>query len=200
MAISLDKGGMVNLTKMNDQLRRVLVGLGWQANSGGGPEFDLDASAFLLARNGKVRNDNDFIFYGNLNQNEDMEDLLGLGVIHMGDNLVGGTGQQDDEQMKVNLTAVPASVERIVFTVTIYNYDKYGQNFGQVSNAYIRVVDDESGQELVHYDLTEDYSTKTAIVAGELSREGNGWKFTAVGTGYENGLRELCLNYGVNVR
>ena len=192
MAVSLSKGQKVDLTKGNPGLSKIIVGLGWDTNKyDGGADFDLDAAAFLLAANGKVASDSDFIFYGNLKHSSG-------GVEHMGDNLTG-EGDGDDEQIKVNLAAIPASVEKIGFTVTIYEAESRKQNFGQVSNAYIRIVDETSNTELIHYDLGEDFSIETAVVVGELYRNKGEWKFNAIGSGFQGGLKALCQNYGVNV-
>ena len=192
MAVSLSKGQKVDLTKGNPGLSKIIVGLGWDTNKyDGGADFDLDAAAFLLAANGKVASDSDFVFYGNLKHSSG-------GVEHMGDNLTG-EGDGDDEQIKVNLAAVPASVDKIGFTVTIYEAESRKQNFGQVSNAYIRIVDETSNAELIRYDLGEDFSIETAVVVGELYRNNGEWKFNAIGSGFQNGLRGLCQNYGVNV-
>lgn len=192
MAVSLSKGQKVDLTKTNPGLSKIIVGLGWDVNKyDGGSDFDLDAAAFLLAANGKVAGDSDFVFYGNRKHSSG-------GVEHMGDNLTGA-GDGDDEQIKVNLSAVPASVEKIDFTVTIYEAESRKQNFGQVSNAFIRIVDEASNAELIRYDLGEDFSIETAVVVGELYRNNGEWKFNAIGSGFQGGLKALCQNYGVNV-
>ena len=192
MAVSLSKGQKVDLTKGNPGLSKIIVGLGWDTNKyDGGADFDLDAAAFLLAANGKVASDSDFVFYGNLKHSSG-------GVEHMGDNLTG-EGDGDDEQIKVNLAAVPASVDKIGFTVTIYEAESRKQNFGQVSNAYIRIVDETSNAELIRYDLGEDFTVETAVVVGELYRNNGEWKFNAIGSGFQGGLKALCQNYGVNV-
>ena len=192
MAVSLSKGQKVDLTKGNPGLSKIIVGLGWDTNKyDGGADFDLDAAAFLLAANGKFASDSDFVFYGNLKHSSG-------GVEHMGDNLTG-EGDGDDEQIKVNLAAVPASVDKIGFTVTIYEAESRKQNFGQVSNAYIRIVDETSNAELIRYDLGEDFSVETAVVVGELYRNNGEWKFNAIGSGFQGGLKALCQNYGVNV-
>ena len=192
MAVNLSKGQKVDLTKGNPGLSKIIVGLGWDTNKyDGGADFDLDAAAFLLAANGKVASDSDFVFYGNLKHSSG-------GVEHMGDNLTG-EGDGDDEQIKVNLASVPASVEKIGFTVTIYEAESRKQNFGQVSNAYIRIVDETSNAELIRYDLGEDFSVETAVVVGELYRNNGEWKFNAIGSGFQGGLKALCQNYGVNV-
>ncbi len=192
MPISLQKGQKVSLTKDNPGLQKVVVGLGWDVNQfDTGGDFDLDAAAFLLADNGRVPDQADFIFFGNL------ADPSGS-VQHLGDNLTG-VGDGDDEQIKVNLASVPAGVSKIAFTVTIYDAEQRQQNFGQVNNAFIRIYNEENGEELVRYDLGEDFSIETAIVFGELYKNGNEWKFNAIGSGYQGGLAALCANYGVDV-
>lgn len=192
MAVSLTKGQKVDLTKGNPGLSRILIGLGWDTNRyDGGADFDLDAAAFLLGAGGKVAGDGDFVFYGNLKH-------ASGSVEHMGDNLTG-EGEGDDEQIKIDLDKVPASVEKIDFTVTIYDADVRRQNFGQVSNAFIRVVDEATGTELIRYDLGEDFSIETAVVVGEIYRHSGEWKFNAIGSGFQGGLHALCQNYGVNV-
>lgn len=192
MAVSLSKGQKVDLTKGNPGLNNLLIGLGWDTNKyDGGSDFDLDAAAFLLAGNGKVASDADFVFYGNLSH-------ASGGVVHTGDNLTG-EGEGDDEVIKVDLSKVPATVEKIDFTVTIYDAESRGQNFGQVSNAYIRIVNQANNTELIRYDLGEDYSVETAVVVGELYRNNGEWKFNAIGSGFAGGLAALCKNFGVNV-
>lgn len=190
MPISLQKGQKVDLTKGNPSLKHVLVGLGWDVNRyDGGFDFDLDASAFLLGANGQTPNTDAFIFYGNLKHPSGA-------VEHMGDNLTG-EGEGDDEQIMVDLTKIPDSIEKIAFTVTIYEAEQRRQNFGQVDNSYIRIVDSDTGKELIRYDLGEDFSIETAIVVGEIYRHGGGWKFNAVGSGFQGGLAALCANYGI---
>lgn len=192
MAVNLSKGQKVSLTKGNPGLSKIIVGLGWDTNKyDGGFDFDLDAAAFLLGANGKVTSDADFVFYGNLKH-------ASGAVEHMGDNLTGD-GEGDDEQIKINLSAVPANIERIGFTVTIYDADVRKQNFGQVSNAYIRIFDEANNTELIRYDLGEDFSIETAVVVGEMYRNNGEWKFNAIGSGFQGGLEALCKNYGVNV-
>ena len=192
MAISLQKGQKVDLTKSNPGLTKVLVGLGWDTNKyDGGSDFDLDAAAFLLGDNGKVTSDGDFVFYNNLKHNSNS-------VNHLGDNLTG-QGDGDDEQIKIDLTKVPSNFSKISFTVTINDADARRQNFGQVSNAFIRVCNEESGEELIRYDLGEDFSIETAVVVAELYRNGSEWKFNAIGSGFQGGLAALCKNFGVNV-
>ena len=192
MAVNLTKGQKVDLTKGNPGLRNLRVGLGWDTNKyHGGSDFDLDASVFLLGANGKVRSNLDFVYYGNLKHNSGS-------VEHLGDNLTGGGGG-DDEQIKVNLAAVPADVERITVAVTIYDAENRRQNFGQVSNAYIRIVDEATHNEVIRYDLGEDFSVETSVVVGEIYRYKGEWKFTAIGSGFKGGLKAMCLNYGVNM-
>ena len=192
MAISLKKGQKVDLTKTNPGLKEVLIGLGWDTNKyDGGKDFDLDASVFLLGASGKVASDDDFVFYGNLKHKSGS-------VEHLGDNLTGA-GEGDDEQIKIDLSKVPADVEKIDFTVTIYEAEERKQNFGQVENAFIRVVDATNNKELIRYDLGEDFSIETAVVIGELYRNKGEWKFNAIGSGFSGGLASLGKNYGVNV-
>lgn len=192
MAVSLTKGQKVDLTKTNPGLKKIVVGLGWDVNKyDGGSDFDLDAAAFLLNAGGKTASDADFVFYGNLKHSSGS-------VEHMGDNLTG-EGEGDDEQIKIDLSVVPASVEKIDFTVTIYDSETRKQNFGQVSNAFIRIVDESNGSELIRYDLGEDFSIETAVIVGELYRNNGEWKFNAIGSGFQGGLKALCQNFGVNV-
>ncbi len=192
MPVSLQKGQKVSLTKGNPGLKNVVVGLGWDVNQfDTGGDFDLDAAAFLLTDSGKVSSSEDFVFYGNLSHPSGS-------VQHMGDNLTGA-GDGDDEQIKVNLTAVPADISKIAFTVTIYESEQRRQNFGQINNAFIRIYNEENGEELLRYDLGEDFSIETAAVFGELYKNGNEWKFNAIGSGYQGGLAALCANYGVDV-
>ena len=192
MGISLQKGQKVELTKANPGLKKVVVGLGWDINKyDGGHSFDLDATAFMLGDSGKVTQDEDFIFYNN------PRDAAGS-VVHLGDNLTG-VGEGDDEQITVDLSKVPANIQSIAFTVTIHEAEERGQNFGQVSNAFIRVFKPDSGEELIRYDLSEDYSVETALVVGGLYRHGSEWKFNAIGSGFQGGLVALCQNFGVNI-
>lgn len=190
MGVTLAKGGNVSLSKAAPNLTKVQIGLGWSARSTTGADFDLDASALLCA-NGRVLGDEYFVFYNNLKSPEGS-------VEHTGDELVGGTGG-DDETILVDLTAVPERVDKIVFPVSIYEADSRAQTFGQVSGAYIRVVNQADDAELARYDLTEDASTETAMIFGELYRYGGEWKFRAVGQGYASGLRGIALDFGVNV-
>ena len=192
MAVSLQKGQKVDLTKGNPGLTKIMVGLGWDVNQyDGGSDFDLDAAAFLIGENGKVPTDDEFIFYGNLAHKSES-------VVHQGDNLTG-EGDGDDEQILVDLTKVPANIAKIAFTVTIYDADVRRQNFGQVSNSFIRIVDEVSGNEMIRFDLGEDFSIETAVVVGELYRHNGEWKFNAIGGGFSGGLHALCRQYGVNV-
>lgn len=192
MPINLSKGQKVDLTKKNPGLKKIMVGLGWDVNAfDSGFDFDLDAAAFMLDASGKCPSDKEFIFYGNLVHSSE-------GVKHMGDNLTG-EGEGDDEQILVDLTKVPANIERIAFTVTIYEAEARHQNFGQVSNSYIRLVDETTGTEMIRYDLGEDFSIETAIVVGELYRNNGEWKFNAIGSGFQGGLAALCGHYGIDV-
>ena len=190
MPISLQKGQKVDLTKGNPTLKHVLVGLGWDVNRyDGGFAFDLDASAFLLGANGQTPNTDAFIFYGNLKHPSGA-------VEHMGDNRTGA-GEGDDEQIKIDLSKVPANIEKIAFTVTIYDAETRNQNFGQVGNAFVRIYNEATGEEMMRYDLGEDFSIETAAVFGELYKHGSEWKFNAIGSGFYGGLAALCANYGV---
>ena len=191
MGVSLSKGGNVSLTKEAPNLTAVVVGLGWDARTTTGSDFDLDASALLLDAAGKVVSDKHFIFFNNLKSPDGS-------VEHTGDNLTG-EGEGDDEAIKVNLAGVPADVDKIVFPVSIYEGESRQQSFGQVRNAFIRVVNQAGGAELARYDLTEDASTETAMVFGELYRNGAEWKFRAIGQGYASGLRGIAQDFGVNV-
>lgn len=191
MSINLSKGQKVDLTKGNPSLKSIMVGLGWDVNAfDSGADFDLDASAFLLGASGKCPTEREFIFYGNLEHSSGS-------VKHMGDNLTG-EGEGDDEQIMVDLSAVPTNVERIAFTVTIYDAERRRQNFGQVSNAYIRIVDEATNTELIRYDLGEDFSIETAVVVGELYKKDGDWKFNAIGSGFQGGLAALCGHYGID--
>ena len=191
MAISLNKGGNLSLSKTDPSLNQVLIGLGWDARATDGVDFDLDASAFLLAANDKVRAETDFIFY---NQTRSPEGS----VEHTGDNRTGA-GDGDDEAIKIDLAKVPAEVQKIAITVTIHDAESRGQNFGQVQNAFIRVVNDQTNVEIVRFDLNEDYSTETAMIFGELYRHNGEWKFRAVGQGYNGGLSAMCRQYGISI-
>ena len=192
MPVSLQKGQKVSLTKDNPGLKKVVVGLGWDVNAfDTGGDFDLDAAAFLLGDSGKVADSDDFVFYTNLTHSSGS-------VVHQGDNLTG-IGDGDDEQIKVDLSKVPDSVTKIAFTVTIYEAEQRRQNFGQVNNAFIRIYNEETGEEMIRYDLGEDFSIETAAVFGELYKNGGEWKFNAIGNGFQGGLAALCANFGVEV-
>ena len=190
MPVNLKKGQKVDLTKGNPGLTNVVVGLGWDTNAfDTGGDFDLDAAAFMLSDSGKTTRSEDFVFYGNL------KDPSGA-VEHLGDNLTGA-GDGDDEQIVVDLTRVPANITHIAFTATIYEADERNQNFGQVNNAFIRIVDKSNGAELLRYDLGEDFSIETAVVFGELYKHNGEWKFNAIGNGYQGGLAALCASNGI---
>lgn len=189
MAISLNKGGNLSLSKTDPNLVRILIGLGWDERVTDGAAFDLDASAFLLTVNGKVRGDHDFIFYNQLKSQDDS-------VEHTGDNR-SGLGDGDDETLLVNLSKVAPEVEKIAITVTIHDAQARSQNFGQIANAFIRIVNQDTQVEVVRFDLAEDYSTETAMVFGEVYRHNGEWKFRAVGQGYSGGLAAMCQQYGI---
>lgn len=192
MAVSLSKGQKVSITKGNPGLSKVIVGIGWDVNQfDTGTDFDLDATAFLLTDSGKVSNEKDFVFFGNLTHPSGA-------VTHMGDNRTGA-GEGDDEQIKVDLALVPSNINRIAFAVTIYDAETRRQNFGQVSNSFIRIVNEATGEEILRYDLGEDYSIETAAIFGELYRHNGEWKFNAIGSGYQGGLAAICASYGVEV-
>lgn len=194
MGVNLSKGQRVKLGK---DMPLALIGLGWDVNKyDGGNDFDLDASAFLLDSNGKVRNDSDFIFYGNLKHSSES-------VCHTGDNRTG-EGDGDDEVLIIDFRKIPSDIQKIAITVTIYEAKERNQNFGQISNAYVRVArmaneNDLTGIEELRFDLVEDFSIETALVVCEIYRNGSDWKFNAVGAGYQGGLEALCRTYGVNV-
>ncbi|SER74743.1 tellurium resistance protein TerD [Butyrivibrio fibrisolvens] len=192
MSINLSKGQKVDLTKGNPGLKKIMVGLGWDINAyDSGAAFDLDAAAFMLGVYGKCPTEKEFVFYGNLTHPSES-------VIHMGDNLTG-EGDGDDEQIQIDLSKIPSNVEKIAFTVTIYDADQRRQNFGQVSNAFIRIVDETTNVELIRYDLGEDFSIETAVVVGELYKKDGEWKFNAIGSGFQGGLAALCGHYGIEV-
>ncbi|MEF3116965.1 TerD family protein [Streptomyces chrestomyceticus] len=191
MGVSLSKGGNVSLNKEAPGLTAVLVSLGWDVRSTTGADYDLDASALLCDENGKVASSERFVFYNNLRSPDGS-------VEHTGDNLTGD-GDGDDETVKVGLTAVPADVARIVFPVSIHDAHARGQSFGQVRNAYIRIVNQADGAEIARYDLSEDAATETAMVFGELYRDGTEWKFRAVGQGYASGLAGIAHDFGVSL-
>ena len=191
MALSLEKGGNLSLDKVAPGLKKIVLGLGWDARATDGVEFDLDASAFMLNADGKVRSGADFIFYNQMRSPEGA-------VEHTGDNRTGA-GDGDDESIKVDLSMVPQDIQKIAFTVTIHDAEQRRQNFGQVSNAFIRVVNAENNSEVVRFDLAEDASTEAAMVFGELYRNGGEWKFRAVGQGYNGGLKAMCAQFGLNI-
>ncbi len=189
MALSLSKGGNLSLSKEAPGMTKVLVGLGWDARSTDGQDFDLEASAFLLMADGKVRADGDFILYNQLKS-------VDGSVEHTGDNRTG-EGDGDDEAIKVDLSKVPADIDRIAFTVTIHEAETRKQNFGQVRGAFIRIVNQDNNSEVARYDLAEDASTETAMIFAELYRNGSEWKFRAVGQGFNGGLKPLAESYGL---
>ncbi len=190
--ISLSKGQKVDLTKTNPGLTKIVVGLGWDVNKyDGGQDFDLDSSIFLLAADGKVSGGQDFVFYNNTTG-------ANGAVVHSGDNLTGD-GDGDDESASVAIKDIPASIEKVSFAVTIHDAEARNQNFGMVSNAFIRIVNGETNEELIRYDLGEDFSIETAVVVGELYRHNGEWKFSAVGSGYQGGLAALCGDFGLQV-
>ena len=192
MPINLTKGQKVDLTKGNPGLKNIMIGLGWDVNAfDSGANFALDASVFMVGENGKCPTDQEFIFYGNLKHKSGS-------VEHMGDNLTG-EGDGDDEQIKIDLSKIPENIARVAFTVTIYDAENRRQNFGQVSNAYIRIVDTVTNQEIIRYDLGEDFSIETAVVVGEIYRINGEWKFNAIGSGFQGGLAALCGHYGIEV-
>ena len=191
MAVSLSKGGNISLSKEAPGLSNVLVGLGWDARVTDGTDFDLDASVFICGENGKVLSDQHFVFYNNMTSPDGS-------VEHTGDNRTG-EGEGDDEQVKINLSAVPANVKKLVFAVTIHEAAARNQNFGQVANAFMRVVNQDGDRELARYDLSEDYSIETAMTFGELYRHNGEWKFKAIGAGFEGGLGPLASSHGVNL-
>lgn len=192
MAVNLTKGGRISLNKEAPGLKKILIGLGWDTNaSDTGADFDLDASVFLLDANGKVANEKDFVFYNNLSSSDGS-------VIHTGDNRTG-EGEGDDESIKVDLSKISSSIKEIAIVVTIHEAIQRKQNFGMVRNAFIRLVNDETNTEIVRYDLEEDYSTETGLLFGRLYFKDNEWKFSAVGTGYKEGLDGFCKQFGLNI-
>jgi tellurium resistance protein TerD len=193
MAVSLNKGGRISLSKENPGLRKIQVGLGWDARETDGATYDLDASAFILNASDQVRTDQDFIFYNNLKG-------ANGAVEHMGDNLTG-SGDGDDEVVKMDLSKLDLQTDigKIALVVTIHDAERKGQNFGQIENAFIRVVNDETGLEIVRFDLTEDYSIETAMIFGEIYKKDGEWRFSAVGQGFAGGLAAVCKRYGINV-
>ena len=190
MAVSLQKGGNVNLSKEAPGLTKVIIGLGWDPRATDGAGFDLDGSAFMQKADAKVRADADFIFYNNLKSTDGS-------VIHLGDN-TSGQGEGDDEKLTVDLTQVPAEIDKVSFCVTIHDAEARKQNFGMVGKAYIRCLDANGEKELARYDLSEDGSIETAMIFGELYRAGAEWKFKAIGQGFKGGLGPLARSFGVN--
>jgi tellurium resistance protein TerD len=193
MSVSLSKGGRLSLSKENPGLKKILVGLGWDARATDGANYDLDASMFILTPGDRVRNDQDFIFYNNLKG-------ANGAVEHMGDNRTGA-GEGDDEVVKLDLEKLDTQpdIAKITMLVTIHDADNKGQNFGQIENAFIRVVNEETGQEIVRFDLTEDYSIETAMIFGEIYKKDGEWRFSAVGQGFAGGLAAACKRYGIDV-
>lgn len=191
MAVSLSKGGNVSLSKEAPGLSNIVIGLGWDSRATDGEAFDLDASAFLVKEDGKVRNDSDFVFYNNVKSSDGS-------VEHTGDNTTG-EGEGDDEQIKANLNGIPSEIAKIAFGVTIHDAENRKQNFGMIQSAFIRVFNAANDQEIVRYDLSEDFSIETALIFGELYRHGGEWKFKAVGQGFAGGLGPLARNFGVNI-
>lgn len=191
MGISLEKGGNLSLSRTEPGLKNILIGLGWEARSSDGEDFDLDASAFMVQENGKVKRDEDIIFYNQL--------VSTCGSVeHTGDNLTGA-GDGDDEVLKINLGGLPESIKRVVICVTIHEAEARKQNFGQVEGAFIRIANLDNDVEIVRFDLTEDYSTETAMIFGEVYRHNGEWKFKAVGQGFSGGLEALCKKFGVQI-
>ena len=190
MAISIQKGGNVNLSKEAPGLSKIVIGLGWDPRTSDGAGFDLDGSAFLLKADGKARSDADFIFYNNLKSADGS-------VIHAGDNLTGG-GDGDDEKITVDLAKVPLEIERIAISVTIHEADARKQNFGMVAKAFIRCLNADGNAEIARFDLSEDGSSETAMIFGEIYRAGSEWKFKAIGQGYKGGLGPLARSFGIN--
>lgn len=192
MAITLSKGQKVSLTKGNPGLKHIRLGLGWDTNIfDGGSDFDLDVSLFMVGKSGKVEQDEDFIFYNNLKHPSEA-------VEHLGDNRTGD-GDGDDEEILIDFSKMPDRIEKIAVTVTIYEAKERRQNFGQVNNSYVRLVNSDNEEELLRYDLGEEFSIETAIVVCEIYKHNGEWKFSAVGSGFEGGLEALCRSYGLNV-
>lgn len=191
MAVSLSKGANVSLSRTSPDLKKILIGLGWEARSTNGEDFDLDASVFILSEHGKIRGDDDFIYYNHLVSKC-------KSVQHMGDNRTGA-GDGDDEAVIIDLGIVPADVQRLAITVTIHDAVARKQNFGQVADAFMRVVNVDNDVELARFDLSEDFSTETAMIFGEIYRHHGEWKFKAVGQGFAGGLEAMCTNFGVQV-
>lgn len=191
MAVNLGKGGNVSLSKEEPGLNKILIGLGWDVRTTDGGDFDLDASLFMLSSSGKIRNDNDFIFYNNLKSSDGS-------IEHTGDNRTGA-GDGDDEAIKVDLQRVPSDIDKLVLGVTIHDADARRQNFGMIDSAFIRIVNQDNNREIVRYDLSEDMSIETAMLFGEVYRHGSEWKFRAVGQGFKGGLGSMAKKYGVSI-
>lgn len=193
MTISLSKGQRIDLTKTNPGLKKVLIGLGWDTNKySSGADYDLDASVFMLHEDGRAKGIEDFVFYNN-------PKTPNGAVVHTGDNRTG-EGEGDDEQILVDFSLIPANITRLGITVTIHDAEARAQNFGQVSNAFVRVVDEQDNREVLRYDLGEEFSVETAVVICELYRHGEDWKFQAIGSGFAGGLAALCKNYGLDAQ
>lgn len=193
MTISLSKGQRIDLTKTNPGLKKVLIGLGWDTNKySSGADYDLDASVFMLHEDGRAKGIEDFVFYNN-------PKTPNGSVVHTGDNRTG-EGEGDDEQILVDFSLIPANITRLGITVTIHDAEARAQNFGQVSNAFVRVVDEQDNREVLRYDLGEEFSVETAVVICELYRHGEDWKFQAIGSGFAGGLAALCKNYGLDAQ
>lgn len=206
MAVNLNKGQKISLSKaaqdsgVGGGFVKGFIGLGWDVKRfDGGSDFDLDASCFLCGANGKIRKTSDFVFYGSERRTADDKPCDDAGcVIHSGDNRTG-SGDGDDEVIMIDTSKIPEDVQKLVFSITIYDAQKRGQTFGQVENSYVRVVEGESGTEVARFDLGEDFSCETAIVAAEIYRHNGEWKLNAIGSGFEGGLEALCKSYGVDV-
>lgn len=197
--ISLAKGQRISLTKVAPAMHHILVGLGWSTQRYSGThDFDLDASAFLVEANGRTRAEN-FVFYGSMNTTPDGRKCdPAQCVIHSGDNKIGGDGNNDDEQIIIDLDRVPADIQKIAISCTIYEAALRRQNFGMVENAFIRLVDSDTGNEVARYNMGEDFSTETAVVIAEIYRNNGDWKFNAIGSGYAGGLANICAQYGID--
>ena len=191
MAINLQKGQNVSLNKEAPGMNEIHAGLGWDTQQFAGADFDLDVVLFLTGADGKVLSDSHFVFYNNLSSPDGA-------VVHSGDNLTG-EGEGDDEVVNVSLNGVDGAVQKIVFATTIHEAQARSQNFGQVQNAFIRLVDKASGEEMIRYDLSEDFSIETSLIVAELYRKDGGWKFKAVGQGFQEGLAALCRHHGINI-
>ena len=192
--ISLEKGQKISLDKEAPGLKKIIVGLGWKERETAGVDFDLDASAFMLNAQDRVVHDNHFIFYGPAYQVSPCGS-----VVHSGDNLSGSHTDDDAEQIKINLETVPESVKKIVIAITIYKARDRKQNFGQVKDAFARIVNEQTGDEVARYNLTETYSTETALQVIELYRHGGEWRLGAIGQGYANGLEGIAKSFGLDV-